>query len=88
MWIKIYIKVSLNRGKKKGKEFIILAKALFSKEAGRIILSSRDNLFCLMEIHLSVLLEIIIATKESINIEMEIFIKENGREKSKVETEN
>lgn len=77
----MYIKDSLNKGKKKEKEFIISVKVLFSKELGRIILNLKVSSYFLMEIHLSAHLEITIAMKESINTKMETSIKGNGRDK-------
>jgi len=88
MSIKMYIKVTLNKVKKKGREFINLVRALFLKEVGKIISNLKASSYCLMETYLLVHLEIIIAMKEFINTKMETFIKVNGRDKSKVEMEN
>ncbi len=52
MWIKMCIKASLNKGKNKGKEYIISAKALFSKELGKIISNLKASLYYLTEIRL------------------------------------
>lgn len=81
MWIKMYIKDSLNKGKSKGKEFIISVKALFSKELGKTISNLKVSSYCLMEILLSAHLEITIAMRVSTNTKMETFIKGNGRDK-------
>lgn len=81
MWIKMYIKDSLNKGKKKEKEFIISVKVLFSKELGKTISNLKVSSYCLMEILLSAHLEITIDMRVSTNTKMEIFIKGNGRDK-------
>jgi hypothetical protein len=84
----MYIKVNSKKAKKMGKEYIILVKGLSLKEVGKIILSFKANLLYLMGILLLVHLGIIFDMKESTNIKMVIFIKENGKVKSKAGVEN